>query len=238
MKIAGWKRWALIGVAALLVVLVGGPFVFFHFIEGKPPAPLALTTVTTAPAGSPSTSTASASSPATSGSLTGAWNVSSGSAGYRVKETLFGQSHTAVGRGTGVTGKFTIAGSKVTEGSFSVDMTTVTSDQNQRDGQFQHRIMDTSTYPTSTFVLSQPIDLGALPAVGVQASYTAIGQLTLHGTTKQVAIPLKAQRTASGIQVSGALEVTFADWNINNPSGGPATTGETGTLEFLLNFTH
>jgi hypothetical protein len=28
----------------------------------------------------------------------------------------------------------------------------------------------------------------------------------------------------------------FSDYGISNPSGGPATTGNTGTLEFLLNF--
>jgi len=32
--------------------------------------------------------------------------------------------------------------------------------------------------------------------------------------------------------------VTFSDYNINNPSGGPASVGNAGTVEFLLTFRH
>jgi hypothetical protein len=36
----------------------------------------------------------------------------------------------------------------------------------------------------------------------------------------------------------GSIPITFADWNISNPSGGPATTADNGTLEFQINFAH
>jgi hypothetical protein len=36
------------------------------------------------------------------------------------------------------------------------------------------------------------------------------------------------------IQVSGSVPITFADYSIDNPSGGPASVGDSGTLEFLL----
>ena len=37
-----WLRWVIAAVAVIVVLAVGGPFVFFHFIEGNGPAPLSL----------------------------------------------------------------------------------------------------------------------------------------------------------------------------------------------------
>ena len=168
-------------------------------------------------------------------SLDGTWKVTSRSVvRYRVKETLFGQSHTAVGTTSSVTGTITIAGTKVTAASFSVDMTSVSSGQSTRDDQFQHRIMDTANFPTATFALTKAIDLGAEPKNGVQKIYAANGKLTLHGTTKNIAFQLHARRTANVIAVQGNVPVTFSDYGINNPSGGPASVGNAGQMEFVL----
>jgi polyisoprenoid-binding protein YceI len=223
----GWKRWLIVGVVAALVVVVGGPFVYFHFIQGPAPAPLTINdTVPTDAAATPTTALAS---------LDGTWKVASGSiVRYRVKETLFGQSSTAVGSTTAVTGQFVLAGTSVSPASFTVDMTQVSSDRSQRDGQFQGRIMDTADFPTATFVLTSPIDLGAIPKNNVVINPKATGKLTLHGTTKTITMTLVAERTGNNVKVNGSVPIRFSDYNIDNPSGGPATVGSTGTLEFLL----
>ena len=123
-------------------------------------------------------------------------------------------------------------------GNFSADLTTVSSDQSRRDNQFQHRIMDTSTYPTAGFVLTQPIQLGPAPADGATVTKQVTGNLKLHGTTKPVTFPVSIRRTESTIAVTGSVPVVFADYNIPNPSfGSVVTTDNHGTLEFLLNFT-
>ncbi|MDQ1364490.1 MAG: hypothetical protein QOF20_630 [Acidimicrobiaceae bacterium] len=232
-------RWALAAVAAVVVVVVGGLFAI-HLVQGKSDAPLTLPTVTTTPGVTSGVGDAPSTSASTGPvAIDGVWNVSSGTtAGYRVKETLFGQSNTATGRTSAVTGSFTIASTTVATGSFSVDMTKVSSDRSQRDGQFQGRIMDTASFPTAKFTLSKPIQLSTLPANGVQVTSQATGDLTLHGVTKSVTFPLTAQRNGSVIQVLGSIPITFADWNISNPSGGPATTADNGTLEFQINFAH
>ena len=108
------------------------------------------------------------------------------------------------------------------------------SDEGRRDSQFNGRIMDTATYPTATFKLAQPIELASLPADGATITAKALGQLTLHGTTRQVAVDVSAQRSASSIRLSGQIPVSFADWNIPNPSFGPASTEDHGLIEFLL----
>jgi polyisoprenoid-binding protein YceI len=74
-----------------------------------------------------------------------------------------------------------------------------------------------------------------VPATGAVRTYTAHGRLTLHGHTRAVTFPLTAKRTASGIEVTGSIPVTFADWSIPNPSfAGVVTTQNHGLLEFLL----
>jgi polyisoprenoid-binding protein YceI len=235
----GVPGWAKLGIGAFIVLVVGvvgGPYVYIHFIEGKAPAPLSVNT-STSPA---STTSPSASSPsAPSSSLDGTWSVGSGSVvGYRVHETLLGQSNTATGRTSSVTGSLTVAGDTVTAGSFSADLTSVASDKSQRDHQFQGRIMNTATYPTATFKLTQPIALGSEPADGVTVTRQATGDLTLHGVTKSITFAVSVKKTGSTIAASGSVPIVFADYNIANPSfGGTVTTDDHGTLEFLLNFT-
>jgi polyisoprenoid-binding protein YceI len=228
MKGRSWKFWLLTSMLVLAVGVVGGPFVYIHFIAAKAPAPLALATTT------PS---ATASTPSSTPGVSGSWSVTSGSqVGYRVNEILFGQSNVAAGRTSSVTGSVTIAGATVRKASFTVDMTTVSSDQQRRDNQFNGRIMDTASYPTATFTLSSPIVLPSIPVVGAQSSTQATGVLTMHGTSKPVTFTVKGQRTSSGIEVTGSIPIVFADWNIPNPSFGPVSTDDHGVLEFLLVF--
>ena len=227
----GWKRWLLLGVVVVAALAVAGPYVYIHFIEGKAPRRLSLSSQ-----GSTATTDASADASAASIPLDGTWKVTTGSqAGYRVKEVLFGQNNEAVGRTSAVTGDATIAGTKVSAANITVDLTQVTSDQSRRDSQFQHRIMDTSSNPAATFKLTQPVDL---PSTTGRVSVKAIGDLTLHGVTKSAVADLQAERSGNTIRVSGSIPVTFADWNIPNPSFGPVSTDDKGLIEFLVVLAH
>jgi len=227
-RIRGWQRWLIVGIVVVAVLAVAGPYVYIHFIEGKAPKRLSLS--------SDSSSATTVASGAADVPLDGTWKVSTGSqAGYRVDEILFGQNHEAVGRTSAVTGDAIIQGTKVTAANVTVDLTQVSSDQSRRDSQFQHRIMDTSTFPTATFKLTQPIDL---PSTTGKVSTKATGDLTAHGVTKSAVADLQAERSGNTIRVSGSIPVTFSDWNIPNPSFGPITTQDHGLIEFLVVLTH
>ena len=233
-----WLRWLLIAIAGLVVLAAAGPFVYIHFFNSTPAA------LSLSPGNTTSTQASTGESTSTStGPVAGRWTVGSGSiVGYRVNEVLLGQSATAVGRTSDVTGHLIIADSTVTAAAFSVPMATVHSDKSQRDAQFDGRIMDVSQYPTGTFTLTSPIDLAPLPATGVIKSYTADGKLTLHGVTRTVTFTLTAERSTAKdggtqLDVAGDIPVLFSDYNIQNPSvGGFVTTQDHGLLEFLLVF--
>jgi len=227
-RMARWKRWTILGVAAVAVLVVAGPFVYIHVIEGKAPAPLAL------PSGS-TTDRATGTATATDGE----WDVADGSiVGYRVEEVLFGQSNVAAGRTGAVTGSLIVDGSSIAAATFTVDMTTVSSDESRRDGQFNERIMETATYPTATFELTEPISFGTVPATGNEQTFQATGDLTMHGITRAVTFDVTGRYTGTQIQVAGSIPVTFADWSISNPSFGPVETEDHGVLEFSLLFQH
>src|SRR5205823_386720 len=171
-------------------------------------------------------------------SFDGTWVATTGSqAGYRVKEVLFGQSTEAVGRTGNVDGALTLSGTAVQTVDISIDLASVTSDKSQRDNQFRNRIMNVTRYPTATFKLTQPIDLGTLPTDGAAVSVPATGELTLHGTKQTITTTISAKRTGGTIEVNGTIPVVFADYGIPNPSFGPASTDNHGVIEFLVAFT-
>jgi len=230
-RLAVWLASAAVAVA---VLAVGGAFIYIHFISGPAPAPLGLTS-----GGSPGPTPVTQTQPAAgTGSLAGDWRIAAGSVvGYRVNEVLAGQQNVAVGRTQDISGSMTIVGTTVRAAQFTVPMATIRSDESQRDAQFNGRIMDTSSFPTATLKLTAPIVLAPLPGDGVIKSYRAAGDLTLHGQTRPVSFGLQAERTGSGIEVSGSIPVVFANWDITNPSFPPfVTTQNHGELEFLVKF--
>lgn len=223
-----WKWWLGGAVAIVLGVTVIGPFVFLHIIEG--PAPTQLSINKSHPSASASSTTGSSATIAS-----GSYSVAANSAvEYRVAEILFGQSATAVGKTSTLSGSMTLQGATVTAAGFTVPLATVVSNESLRDDQFRGRIMDVAKYPDAVFTLTEALRLGSLPNVDTIVTVAATGTLEMHGVSRTVTFSIKAEYTGSQIEVSGSIPITFADWDIQNPSGGPAQVGNSGTMEFLL----
>ena len=236
------------------MLVVGGFLVWVNFIKEDAPERFTLeaapastattvteTPTTAVPASEPDAATTTSvvattapAAPATDGT----WVVGDGSAvGYRVVEVLFGVDTEGVGRTDQVTGELTLAGTQVTDGSFEADLTTVVSDEDRRDNQFRGRLMDTENFPTATFTLTAPIELGAVPADGTPVTTTASGELTLRGTTNPVTVDVQAQKNGDTIQVVGSTDIVFADYGIPRPEAPGITTQDHGLLEFDLRLT-
>ena len=234
-----WLKWLLIGGGAVIVLVVAGPFVYFNFIQDDAPDEFSLDDVQT----DATTPTTTASTDTTAAAGRGRRSTARGrsppavEAGYRATEVLFGQTGDAAGRTSDVTGSFDIAGTTVEKGSFSVALANVSSGQSLRDNQFQGRIMDVATYPTVEFALTEPIELDTVPATGTQITASATGDLTIKATTKSVTFDVNATRTENGqIAVQGSIPITWDEWGIGAPSGGPAQVEDSGEIEFLLVF--
>ena len=159
--------------------------------------------------------------------------------GYRVREQLatLPAPSDAVGRTTAVQGEMEISGLSISSVSVTADMTQLTSDESRRDQRTRDSGPETNAFPEVTFVLTSPIELDARPAEGDVVQATAEGDLTVHGVTKRVSIPIEARWGGGQIQVAGSLDVMFADYDIVAPSfGGFVTVEDHGTIELLLIF--
>jgi polyisoprenoid-binding protein YceI len=213
-----------------VLIFVGGPFVYINFIRDDAPPELEFETVD-------STRPSSSSTPAATG-VDGEWSVASGSTvGYRAEEILFGQSAVGAGRTSDVTGTMTITGTTVESADFTADLTTLKSDSDNRDGQVQDRILETAQFPEATLALTEPIELASVPEDLAEITVQATGDLTIHGVTKSVTFDLKARRNGETIEVNGSIPITWSDYEIDSPSGGPAQVADDGEMEFLITFT-
>ncbi len=171
---------------------------------------------------------------------TGAFDFESATgtfAGFRVDEELAGiGAATAVGRTGDVTGTFTIEGTTVTEADFEVDLTTVTTNESRRDGRVQDAL-ETGSFPTATFTLTEPIELAAGAADGEAVSATATGDLTVHGVTREIAMPVEAQLVDDTVVLVGSVDLALSDFDVEAPSS-PVVLGVsdqfTLELQFLL----
>ena len=255
------RRLLLIGIPVAVVVVAVVAAVAWWFLRDDAPDEVnladataqitdttvaALTDTTVAPA----TDTTAAEAPSTPGDVSGTWNVdtsigefnyadSTGTfVGFRVDEELAGLgSVTAVGRTPEVAGTLTIDGSSVTAVEITADMTSLTTDDSRRDNKMLNAL-SVDQFPTATFSLTEPIDLGDAASTGAPFAGAANGNLTIKGITKPVSMPIEAQVVNGAIVVVGSVEIVFADFDVSVPSAPIVLSAEDrGPLELQLFFT-
>lgn len=182
--------------------------------------------------------------------LDGAWSVdtsigefnfedaTSSFVGFRIEEELATVgATTAVSRTPVVNGSFSLSGTTISETIIEANMTEIVTNTSRRDRAVQ-RALDTGTFPTATFTLTAPIDLGSIPTEGESASAMAVGELTIKGVAQPIEIPLEAQLVGDLIVVVGAVEITFKDWGVEVPTAPiVASVDDRGVLELQLFFT-
>lgn len=238
------RRGIWIAAATVAVVVIAGGIAFALGVFGNAePEEAALSSPDATTVAEPSSTGGGA-----TGSADGTWVVDamSGSledgtssfAGYRIDEELGGiGTNTAVGRTQDVEGSMTIEGTSISELSVVVDMTTLRSDDDRRDGQLAERGLETDAFPTATFELTERIDLGTVPPHGETITVEATGDLNLHGVTNQVTVPIEARWDGDTIEAVASVDVALADHDIEPPVGFLVLSIEdTGTVEMHLLF--
>jgi polyisoprenoid-binding protein YceI len=160
-------------------------------------------------------------------------------AGYRIDEELATVgANTAVGRTDDVSGSMTIDETSITAVEVEVDMTTLESDQERRDGAIEDRGLETGRFPTATFELAEAIAVGKEPKAGQKITADATGDFTLHGVTQRITIPIEGRWTGDRIQVISSFDVVLSDYDIEKPTipGRVLSVEDQGKVELQLNF--
>ena len=232
------------------VLLVGAAALLYYFFGGEAPGEVdidsAAAAVTTGNVGTEGTTTAADATEGIEGTWTVDTNVGEFSvtedtaatfAGFRVNEVLDAIGETvAVGRTPNVGGTLEIAGTTLNAANITVDLTSLVSDRSRRENAIQ-RTLNTSSNPEATFVLGEPIDLGAGAETGETVNANAVGDLTINGVTNQVTIPIEAKLVEGLIIVTGSTDVAFADYDVATPSAPVVLSLEDqGIMEFQLWF--
>lgn len=235
------KWWIVGGIAAALVVLAGVAVWYFVFRDTAPP-PVDVEKAAESAGANGATSTTGDTA------LSGTWKVdtsigsfddfSSAFVGYRVNEELAGVgAKTAAGRTPDVSGTLVVDGTTVTTVDIEADLSTLESDESFRDASIRNQALETATFPTANFTLTEPIELGSIPGENETVKADATGELTLHGVTRTVTIPLEAKRVGDVIAVTGSLDIAFADYGIAKPVAARVLSIEDrGVMELQLFF--
>jgi len=236
------RRRPLVVVAILAALAVAAvAVVYLSFFNDDAPPPLALSdqpATTLAPGAASATPTIASSTT----DIVGTWRVATGStAGYRVREKLAAlpAKSDAVGRSPAVTGSVKVersGGSLVaSDANFEVDLTKLASDESRRDNRIRTDGLQTNQFPKATFVTTKPVTLPAEAASGQTVKASAEGNLTLHGVTKLVTIPLDVRVADGKGELVGSLGFPMSDFDINPPNiAGFVTVDPDATLEVKL----
>lgn len=160
---------------------------------------------------------------------------------YRAREQLLGRSlpNDAVGRTQAIEGQIALtADGKIDSqrSRFTVDLTTLRSDETRRDNYIKQNTLEVAKYPTADF---QPTEVQGLPwplPTNGQASFQLVGNLTVHGVTKPVTWNVQASFDGTRITGTAITQVTFQDFAMTPPRV-PIVLSLEDTITLELDFT-
>ena len=144
---------------------------------------------------------------------------------YKVREQLAGISFPsdAVGTTESVTGTVVVnpdGSIDASKSKLTVDLRTLKSDQQMRDGYIQGHTLETEKFPMLEFVPHRAVGLSAPLPAGMQAQsgFQLVGDMTLHGVTSEVTWNVVA---TFGNEVVGGRATTtlqFDTFKLTKPS--------------------
>ena len=158
-------------------------------------------------------------------------DASSSQASYHAHEQLVGKRlpTEAVGTSPGVSGTLLLGADgsiAADQSTITVDLTKLKSDESRRDNFVKTDTLQTSKFPTATFVAHAVQGLATpLPTTG-QATFQLLGDLTVHGVTKPVTWQVTAQFADTSISGSATTSVNITDFGMTPPKAGPVLSIE------------
>ena len=192
---------------------------------GGAATPNAATATTAAATSTPTPSASVAVSAVTTTVSTGTWTVSDTSkATVRVREQLVGVNlpSDAVLVATGATGTFVLKddGTFSSDSKITFDLTTLASDQRDRDNFVKNDTLQTRQFPKAEFVPTKTSGLTLPMPTSGEFTFKLTGPLTLHGKTKEVTFDVSAKRNGNELTATATAAPSwkFADFGMSAPS--------------------
>jgi polyisoprenoid-binding protein YceI len=170
------------------------------------------------------TTTATATATATTASA-GAWSITDKSkATIRVREQLVGVSlpSDAVLTATGAKGSFELKadGTFTADSKITFELTTLSSDERDRDNFIKNDTLQVRQFPTAQFVPTKTGGLTSPLAASGTFTFTLTGNMTIKGKTKEVTFDVTAKRDGSDLTATATANPSwkFGDFGMTAPS--------------------
>jgi polyisoprenoid-binding protein YceI len=222
-----WRGRLAVIVPVCVLVVVGVPYSILAFTTRHAPPPVELPPAPIVP-------------PSPGQTMEGSWIISSNGSsfvGYRIRERLgfFPAPNDAVGRTTEVKGSALVSDGAIREARFTADLVWLVSDEPARDPVNTDQGLQTSKFPTATFVLTRPVEVGT-PRPGQVIPFRAHGRLTVHGVTRPVVFVADGRWDGDAIHVAGHADVTRAEFGIEIQSQLALRMADDAVIEAQLAF--
>ena len=141
---------------------------------------------------------------------------------YRIREQLagFDLPNDAVGATSDVTGgiAFDGKGQLVPASSkFVVNVATLKSDKDRRDGYVRGRVLETSQFPTVELAPTALRGLTLPVPTSGSKTFQLVGDLTVHGVTKPTTWQVDAKFDGTRVSGTAATAFVFSDFGLTQP---------------------
>ena len=141
---------------------------------------------------------------------------------YRIREQLagFDLPNDAVGATSDVTGgiAFDGKGQLVPASSkFVVNVATLKSDKDRRDGYVRGRVLETSQFPTVELAPTALRGLTLPVPTSGSKTFQLVGNLTVHGVTKPMTWQVDAKFDGTRVSGTAATAFVFSDFGLTQP---------------------
>ncbi|EOM74578.1 YceI family protein [Rhodococcus rhodnii] len=220
-----WLWWPIALAALAVVVAVIGPWAYSRFVVGETGAAASFEVGGNTGAPQP-----------------GRWVVVTGAGGpqtqvgYTARVRGPGAPEAPVSGSTGyVSGSVILAGDFVMQSDIAVDVTTVTSDSEQRDNIFR-TLLAADADPVVRFVSTEPIDIGSVPLDGRPGTVTAAGELIVAGQPHPVRFDMQVLRPGAQLVVAGSVPVRWSSFLGAPLASGERSVEDAGTIDVRLTF--
>jgi polyisoprenoid-binding protein YceI len=159
------------------------------------------------------------------------------SAKYVVEETLSGLPATAVGMTTDVTGEIFLTADGLYDGiesKFTVDLSTLKTDESRRDNYVRTNVLETSRFPLAEFVIESLDGFPAGYVEGEEASLTLTGTMTIKDVSLPMTFTVLARHADATLTATADTQFLMSDFGIDPPQVVLASAKDGVVLQIVI----